>query len=312
MNFDLLLYWATHTGEGSWPGFKKAVSVLAPDAPDQAALARRLRVTFSDLAHIDFFIDGTQRWRACPPILAGITDDSSSAVLCGSRTQGLLVSLQAASSEFACVLSTAPAADGPSRITIAGSAPDIQRAANRAQIGFVPRASTQLLASVDSIAHQLDSAPHEPLPLNWDAESFDLKTRTWIEGVLPNSACRFTPRYGALKFLLHKRRQRFLRLRKREAVYASAMLQGVPLLSYDPASQVLTAPLAAPMPEKLARAACLCSGAQPLIDHGALTYANVPFDIASAVLTTAGQPYEVAGALDNRRRFSVGQSLSAF
>src|ERR1700685_4168160 len=88
MTWDLLLYWMTHSAEGSWSGFRKAVSEIAPNSlpEDQAGLARRLRVTLSDLGHVDFFMEGSQRWRVLPPMLAGLGIDDSAAVLCGSRT----------------------------------------------------------------------------------------------------------------------------------------------------------------------------------------------------------------------------------
>jgi hypothetical protein len=292
MTGDLLLYWMTYTAEGSWSGFRKAVSELARNSldEDQAGLARRLRVTLSDLAHVDFFIEGSQRWRVLPPMLAGLGIDDSAAVLCGSRTPELVLSLTMAANEFGCQLSKIESR-GPSRIAVLGPASEIYRIADRVHIDFLPRASAQLLRAANPIATQIESAPHDQQPFNWDAESFDLSLLTWVKGLRPNAACRFTPRYGNPKFLLHRRHRRFLQLAKRDAVYASAMIQGVNLLAYDAITGVLTAPLAAPMPEDLTRIACLCSGAQPNIHRDALAYRAVPFDIASAVFVAAGQPH---------------------
>ena len=292
MTWDLLLYWMTHSAEGSWSGFRKAVSEIAPNplTEDQAGLARRLRVTLSDLGHVDFFIGGSQRWRVLPPMLAGLGIDDSAAVLCGSRTPELVLSLTTATREFGCQFSKIESTRGPSRIAVLGRASEIHRIADRVHIDFLPRASGQLLRAANPIATQVKSAPHAQQPFNWDAESFDLSSLAWVKGLHPNAACKFTPRYGSPKFLLHRRHRRFLQLEKRDAVYASAMIQGVSLLAYDANTGVLTAPLAAPMPEELTRIACLCTGAQPDIHHDALAYGAVPFDIASAVFVAAGQP----------------------
>jgi hypothetical protein len=154
-----------------------------------------------------------------------------------------------------------------------------------------------LLGAIDTIVSQIENAPRDPQPFNWDIESFDFNTRSWVEGLQINAACKFTPRYGIPKFLLHRRHRKFLRLAKRDAVYAAAMFRGVSLLSYDAGSGLLTAPLAAPMPEKLARIACLCAGTEPAVDRGARAYSSVPFDIASAILVAAGQSHPVATEL---------------
>src|SRR5207249_1929934 len=122
--------------------------------------------------------------------------------------------------------STTESANGPSCIVLLGLPDDIQKVANQAQIGFMPNASAQLLADVHSITDKLATAPNDQQPFNWDVESFDLRTRTWVKGLQPNSACKFTPRYGVPKFLLHRRNSKFLQLPKRDAVYASALIQG--------------------------------------------------------------------------------------
>ena len=306
MSCDLLLYWMTHQGEGSWAGFRRAVSELAPNASDQNSLARRLRVALSDLGHVDFFVERSQRWLALPPMLAGAAMRDSMAVLCGSRTPQLITSLQSAAGACGCRLLIMGSPEGPSCVELRGLPADIQEAGNRTQIRFLPKTSAHLLGVVDSIADEIENAQHDERPFNWDAESFDLRSRTWVEGVQPNSACRFSPRYGASKFLLHLRRGIFLQLPKRDAVYASAMIRGVSLLDYDLGAGVIKAPVAAPMPEKLARIACLCTGAQPRIDSGILEYSGVPFDIASGLLVAAGQRHPGVPEFAQSERFSLG------
>jgi hypothetical protein len=163
-----------------------------------------------------------------------------------------------------------------------------------------------MLTSVEPIASQIGKAPHDERPYNWDVESFDLGTLEWVNGLLPNAASKFTPRYGSPKFLLHRKHRTFLQMAKRESVYASASIRGVDLLTYDADASVLTAPLAAPMPERLARIACLCTGSQPRIDRRILAYSGVPFDIASAVLIAAGQAHPGLQGVVQTRRSNIG------
>lgn len=306
MSCDLLLYWMTHKGEGSWAGFRRAIAELMRDAPDQNRKARQLKGTLSDLAHVDFFVDGSQQWRVLPAMLAGLGIDGSAAILCGARTPELILSLQAAAGKLGCEFSNTPSESGPSRVALSGAPCEIQRTADESNIVFVPRAANQLLSAVDTVASLVEKAPRDPQPYNWDIESFDFNTRSWVEGLQLNAACKFTPRHGVPKFLLHRRHRKFLRLAKRDAVYAAAMLRGVNLLSYDPGSGLLTAPLAAPMPEKLARIACLCTGTEPTIDRGARVYSSVTFDIASAILVAAGQSSPVVTELAQAGRLKFG------
>jgi hypothetical protein len=306
MSCDLLLYWMTHKGEGTWAGFRRATAELMPDAPDQNRKARQLKGALSDLAHVDFFVDSSQQWRVLPAMLAGLGIDGSAAILCGARTPELIVSLQAAAGKMGCEFSNTPSESGPSRVALSGAPCSIQRTADEANIVFVPRAANQLLSVVDTVASLVEKAPRDPQPYNWDVESFDFNTRSWVEGLQLNAACKFTPRHGVPKFLLHRRHHKFLRLAKRDAVYAAAMLRGVRLLSYDAGSWLLTAPLVAPMPEKLARIACLCTGAEPTIDRGARTYSRVPFDIASAILVAAGQSSPIVTELARAGTLNFG------
>lgn len=306
MSCDLLLYWMSHRGDGSWAGFKKAASELIPDSSDQATVARRLRNALSDLGHADFFIDTSSRWRALPPLLAGLARSDSVAVLSGSRTPQLLSALQLATREAQCELSTSETAEGLTRVEVSGELDVIERVAKMAEISFLPGAAAHLVEGIVPVASQIENAKREEQPSNWDVEYFDLKQKVWAKGLAPNAACRFTPRNGHPKFLLYRRHHKFLQLPKREAVYASAMLQDVKLLSYEPSTAVLSVPIAAPLPEGLARIACLCTGSQAYLASGTIAYQSVPYEIAAAILVAAGQPHPGMQAITQKRRSSVG------
>jgi hypothetical protein len=142
---------------------------------------------------------------------------------------------------------------------------------------------------------KLNRAAEEPAPRNWKVRSFDLQSLRWVEGLLPRSALEFTPRFGRPKYFLNRRRNRLLAMQKRESVYAAALLSGVRLVSYDRVARTLVAPLSAPLPEKFARAACLCSGQPPELADGRLLYQDVPLDIAGALLAALGDAQPICG-----------------
>ena len=104
MNWDVLLHWMTHLGEGSWEAFKDAVTRLGPEDADPDNLVIALRFHLSDLAHVDFFTGGSRRWRVLRPVLAGLAQ-SDAAILTGGRTPSLHEALARASDGAGCVMS---------------------------------------------------------------------------------------------------------------------------------------------------------------------------------------------------------------
>src|SRR6266540_2081051 len=101
MNAESLLNWMSHLNEGSWRRFRDAAAELTPPNGDQAETQRFLRTCFSDLGFADFFVDGSQRWRVRPPLLAGLCEESQ-AVLCGARSPSLVEAVQAAAQKRGC------------------------------------------------------------------------------------------------------------------------------------------------------------------------------------------------------------------
>src|SRR5262245_45852931 len=60
LNYDRLLAWMAHLGEGSWMSFRRAVAFFSDHGAEQdaeAALARTARRVLSDLGHAAFFVD---------------------------------------------------------------------------------------------------------------------------------------------------------------------------------------------------------------------------------------------------------------
>ncbi len=291
MNCDLLLHWMTHIGEGSWSSFRRVVEELAPPDADATELSPRLRVSFSDLGYADFFIDGTQRWGVFPPGLGGLALHSNSAVLWGGRTPQLICVLQEAAEKHHCSVSCDSVPLRPSCIRIEGAEGAVAAVASNVGIPFVSNLASFLSQSLEAVPLQYKRAPEEAVPRNWKVRSFDLRSLTWVDDLLPLSACEYSPNYGLPRYFLHERREKLYRMEKRVAVYASAMLRNARLAAYDHENHTLTTPIAAPLPGMYTRVACLCSGGPAEIADNRLIYEGVTADLAAILLVAAGQAH---------------------
>lgn len=291
MNCDMLLTWMTHIGEGSWVSFRKAVEEIADSDSNLHNLFRKLRISLSDLEFADFFINDTQRWRMLPPVLGGLAVQENTAALYGSRTPHLAQKLKNAAETHGCRFETEKLQNCPTLIRVVGTRENIVAIANQIKVSFEPNNARKVAREVPPISHILETATEEPKPRNWKVRSFDFNKSAWVDGLLPNTACEFTPTYGYPKYFVHKKRGRLLRIPKRESFYAAAMLKGIRLIEYEFNVLKLSTPLFAPLPELYARAACLCSGRPAEILNGRIVYSDITPEIAALLIVSAGQPH---------------------
>lgn len=292
MNWELLLHWMTHVGESTWGAFRASVTKLAGSDTEVDSMCRRLRITLSDMGHADFFVDGSQRWRILPPVLAGLAGEQAvGAVLTGARTRILMDRLTDAAASQGCTIEREEMEAAPSIVRVHGEGNALAETAKAAGIGYLPNMADAFCMSATAVPTQVRDARPEEGPANWAVRSFDLGSLKWIEGLHDRSACEYQSRYGPRKFFLHRRRGQLLRLPKRDAVYAAAMLNGVRLALYDGDLEMLSTPISAPLPEALSRAATLCGGAPAKMESGRLHYGRVPPQTAALILLTAGAAY---------------------
>ena len=291
MNCDLLLTWMTHVGEGSWTGFRKATEEIVEAERDSLDLCRSLRVGLSDLGFADFFIDGTQKWRTLPPVLGGLAARKDAAALYGSRTPYLVEGLKNAAKTLGVRFEAEALQDCPTSFRVVGEIHIIASIADRIGVVYEPDNAERVAERVHSIPCALEAATVEPAPLNWKARSFSIDECTWVDGLLPNAACEFTPTHGHSRYYVRRKSGKLFRWPKRESLYAAAMLKGVRLLEYESDSMKLSAPLFAPMPEPYARAACLCACRPAQIINGRFVYGEVTPHVASLLMVSAGQPH---------------------
>jgi len=291
--WNMLLYWMSDTGEGSWDRFRNVVTELAHDGGDLGQFRRTLRVRLSDFGHVDFFIGGSSRWRTLPPLAAGLMGPIDAAVLIGARTPKLLAGVRAAAAEHGVNTTDEVLDDSPDVIRIEGRAEALNACATAAGIAYADKYARRLAATLNPIPLLLDRPRRDTdcTPINWTPRSYNLHSCTWMDGAMPNSACEFTPRYGRPRYFVSNRRRRLLEVSsRRDAVYAAAYGQGISLAIHDAATGTLSVPLSAPLPEAYARVACLCSGRRADVAQGRIVYSGVHPDIGAVLLTALGQP----------------------
>lgn len=286
-NGELLLHWFTHVGEGSWPTFRRALSAIAPDE-DQDATATRMRIRLSEMGHVGFFINGSNRWRTYTPVLGGLCKPQQ-AFLSGGRTPRLVRRLARSCEKAACSMAASSASDGLDRILVAGPHEAMGQAAREAGLSFVPDIARAMSAELVSLEVILRAAAPAAAPANWSVRSFDLQTLRWVDGLVQDTAYEYRSRYGPRRHYVRARRHYLLHLERRAAVYAAARLHRLALLSYDAQRERLLVPRGAPLPEAMARVAAACSGMSAAEDGGRLVYVGVPPVIAAVLMVAVGQ-----------------------
>jgi hypothetical protein len=285
---DLLLYWMTHLGAGSWDAFKRAVARMAADNADADDLVVALRFQLSDLGFVDFFTGGSRRWEVLSPILAGV-ESPGTAILIGGRTPRFQDAFVTAAERAGCAVSLQPNQQAPTTVKVNGTDGDLRRLAQETGIQFSARHAEVLAAGLTPLFKKFTDAPDETPPTNWRVRSFDLGSMSMVDGLRRNSASEYSPRRGLSRWYVHTRHRRVRSLSKRDAIYVAAMLQGAQLLCFEPRTNSLQTETAAPLPETYARVACLCSGRRPSINGRNLIYGDVPASVASVLCVASGQ-----------------------
>lgn len=292
MNWDVLLHWMTHVVEGSWTGFRESVASLAEPDTDLDQICRNLRVRLSDLGHADFFIEGTQRWRSLPPLLVALPMKANTAFLSGGRTPQLLEALRSAAESQNCRMTISGGdTEATATVLLSGDHSGLAQTAAALNLAYATDYSMEICGQYTPIPQLMEQSPQESAPTNWKLKSFDFQSMLWVDGLRLHAACECSSRFGVRRYYVYARRGTLLRMSKREAVYASAMLQSVKLLDYDVTTHTLSVPITAPLPELLSRAASLCAGAQGRVERGYIKYTEIPPAIGAALTVASGQPF---------------------
>ena len=181
----------------------------------------------SDLGHVDFFLEGSQRWRVRAPALAGLLPPARSAVLTGGRTPRLLATLADGAAANGCRVRSDGAEDRPACIHVDGDPGGLLAAAGAAGIPFIESYASVLSGLIDPIPRLVETAKVEEGPANWSVRSFDFDSLAWVEGLRERSACERVALQCAQR-RCRDLRQRSTRLRCAHAGHGGAYCSGQP------------------------------------------------------------------------------------
>lgn len=292
MSCDLLLEWMTHMGSGSWGAFRDAVDEISiPDKDrDEHTLYRSLRVAFSDLGHVDFFVNGSRRWRVRRPALAAFGDGTRH-LLVGGRTRSLIDNLASTATNAGAAVTITESVPGLSYVHVEGDADRVRIAAESLGIDYLPHAAARLAARVPPVRQTIDFAKEASEPINWMMQSWSFDDAQWVPKRLDRTVREYRNRYGVRRYLLSLGRHRLLEIERRHAIYCAALVRGVRFVRYSHRDKALYVPRWAPLPEAYARAACLSGGALARVRGGDLVFEGIDARVASVLLVALGQGF---------------------
>jgi hypothetical protein len=275
-----------HVGQGTWAAFKRAVASLSPEDSGTRVEARRMRTRFSDLGFAEFFVEGTERWRAFQPILTASPHQPNEAFLAGVRTARLMDRLRDSAERLRCQLFELVVDGLFTTVKIHGS--PLANVARAAGVEFEPNVGRRLANALVPLNTTIRSAPRRIPPRTWSIKSFDFKASQWVEGLLPNTATEYTSPYQKRTYFVQTEGDNALELAKRDAIFAAASLQQVRLARYNAVQRELSTPAAAPLPEPYARAACVAAGRPSILRGDRIVYEHVPPELAAVLLVALG------------------------
>lgn len=301
MNIELLLHWLSSAGTGRWPAFREAIARLGGQDVDRETATRSARARLSDLAHVDFFVGGTNQWRVLRPLLGGQVGSHGEAVLSGARSNRLLENLDRAARQTGCAIAVTEVSDSPHDVRLSGPTRRLSALGEVAGVPYVPNLALALCVEARPIAEVVESSPQESAPHNWLARTFDLSSLTWVDGVHSGHAYQYASRHGPVRYYTRGEGRVLRRVDRRIAIYSAAAGR-TPLAAYDSDSQTLSTPILAPLPERYARIAAACAGRAARSVDGRLMYEGVPSRVASLLLVLVGQrPFDPVWSSDPRR-----------
>lgn len=289
--WDLLLEWQTHLGSGAWGAFRAAVEDLAGDQDplDEQSRVRTLRIALSDLGHVDFFVDGSRRWRTLRPALVGLSQDREH-LFVGGRTRSLLDRLHASAPPDITITTAEPIA-GLTRVHVTGERDAVAELAEEMGIEYVADVAAVLAARLSPIEAVLEAAQPAQEPINWSVRSWSFRDEAWVNERLERTVREYRNRHGARRYLVHTGKTELREVEKRAAVYCAAFLRGVRIVTYWHDERRMRVRRWAPLPEMCARAACLAGGRLGEIREGEILFERVDPRVASMLLVGLGQGF---------------------
>jgi hypothetical protein len=295
-SWDILLEWMTHLGSGAWGAFREVIAELTNDQGplDERALVRTLRITLSDLGHVDFFVDGSRRWRVLRPALVGLSQYGEH-LFVGGRTRSLLDRLCSAVAPRGNI-TVGEIIPGLSEIRVAGDPDALAAAAEAVGAEYIPDVAARLCARLPSLRGVLEGSHVTDELINWSVRSWSFKDENWVNERLERTVREYSNRHGVRRYFVHAGKPGLREIEKRASVYCAALVVGARVVHYSHHDRILRIPRWAPLPEIYARAACLSGGRLGSVRDSDIVFENVDPSVASALLVGLGQGFPMPEA----------------
>jgi hypothetical protein len=293
MNGNQLLYWLSHLGEGTWESFSKSIEQLAELQEQQEDflhnLKARVRFGLSEIGSVDFFPEKRRRWQVIEPIFASFPESPKCTVLIGGRSPAMMERLSLAVHEAQCTIKEEARGALPDQVTVLGNPEALDVLATSIRIERSIDYAKELIPTFVPIEKYLASAPQGNIMIGWKYRYFDLHSCQWTPDRIPRTVCECISQYGRRMSFLQVTRTKTVKLPRREAIYAAAMLARISIVFYDSITKTLRVPMHAPLPDACARLACINSGKIGSISNGMVYYSPVQARVARLILTSVGQ-----------------------
>lgn len=330
---DLLLYVLSSLREMPWPKFKEVFGnlyVRSEMSLNEAStsiehIRYRSLKALANLGHCDFSFDGGTGWiYSAPSVLARLPESGfPKALLCGARGPATLQDLEKACNAHSCEFDVDDQTPDqhipfiPQRIVIESS--DLQSLTGVAAdlgIRFLIDPPSWALAdharSLTEYLQALDWMPSQTL--DWQKQDFDPVKVMFSDAPASGPQSMRLSRYkdpvrGTHRYYLNSN-DRWVQVDSEWSRYAALQSMHLSVLMYDRSKFILAAPVGAPLPSMLARAAVLCSGYVTRVAKTSITtgsgkltgtfeiYDSVPETLAEKIASKLGQRMQPA-QIDN-------------
>lgn len=289
---NLLLTWMSHCWEGSWDSFRRGIASMTGEQLNENELQKRvhkLRYHLSDMGCIQFLRQKRLRWNALPPCIVSIPDTPRVSVLCGARSPGLLLQVQAACTQNSVAIERTEQDSLPDWLQLSGEIEAIQRVARVAEVDYVADILTESIAKIESLEQMADRAPVGKRIAGWKERFFDLQTGRWETSSIDHSVVECTPIHGESIYLVQVSRKRMIRMPKREAVFLALAMNGRKIAQYDRGRKMLIIPTFASLPEHYSRIASIVSSGIGKVSNRTVEYGPISERNAHLLLVALGQ-----------------------
>jgi len=286
MNGNLLLLYLSELGNGRWTQFADALKTLSATW-GRSTHARHLQM----LAHVEFdFLSDPIRWSVSPSTLAWLPRHQSNhrAVLCGRRTEPLLMKLQQSAADLGCEIEVKLQKNNPDAVfIIAKESYQLDAIADQTGIASEPKSAARIAQCLPHLDDYLSLCPLKSEPHGYGIKQFDLTKKRWLE-------VDRTSKTGLFEYDCVEGRQYRLKidgecrqLPRNTGIYALMYHYNQPILQYDADTHELIIPRYANLPALFTRAAVLCSGKLPQYDRAnkQYQYQDVTTAVAYSIFT---------------------------